>query len=182
MHPYILFTTSRRCDSANDIRIAYVPRRATSGGSLFPVPRLIPVPRADFYLIDKPRFREEPLLLVCELTKKAFAAQQPTLILCRDFEQAEAIDELLWAFDEDVWIPHQLAGDDDDADTAVLIVPPGIQTADRALLINLRDSCATGQYKRVLEVVAADPAERDGSRVRWREYLQLGFELKKFDM
>jgi DNA polymerase-3 subunit chi len=140
------------------------------------------MPRADFYLIDKPRFREEPLLLVCELTKKAFAAQQPTMILTRDHEQANAVDELLWAFDDDAMIPHQLAGDDDDADTAVLIVPPGIETADRPLLINLRDSCAGGRYQRVLEVVAADPAEREGSRIRWREYQRLGFELHKFDM
>ena len=116
------------------------------------------MPRADFYLIDKPRFREQPLLLVCELTKKAFAAQQPTLILTRDYAQAEAIDELLWAFDEDVMIPHQLAGDDDDEATAVLIVPPGIDTADRPLLINLRETCPGGRYQRVLEVVAADPA------------------------
>ena len=65
------------------------------------------MPRADFYLIDKPRFREQPLLLVCELAKRAFAAQQPTLILTRDHAQAEAIDELLWAFDEDAFIPHQ---------------------------------------------------------------------------
>jgi DNA polymerase III subunit chi len=140
------------------------------------------MPRADFYLIDKPRFREQPLLLVCELTKKAFAAQQPTLILTRDYAQAEAIDELLWAFDEDVMIPHQLAGDDDDAATAVLIVPPGIDTTDRPLLINLRETCPAGRYQRVLEVVAADPAERDGSRLRWREYQRLGFELHKNDM
>lgn len=140
------------------------------------------MPRADFYLIDKPRFREQPLLLVCELAKKAFAAQQPTLILCRDFEQAEAVDELLWAFDEDAFIPHQLAGDDDDADTAVLIVPPGIDTAERPLLINLRETCPEQHFERVLEVVAADPAERDGSRTRWREYARLGFEVKKFDM
>ncbi|TAM58435.1 MAG: DNA polymerase III subunit chi [Rhodanobacter sp.] len=140
------------------------------------------MPRADFYLIDKPRFREQPLLLVCELAKKAFAARQPTLILTRDYAQAEALDELLWAFDEDVLIPHQLAGDDDDADTAVLIVPPGIETADRPLLINLRESCPAGRFQRVLEVVAADPAERDGSRTRWREYQRLGFELHKNDM
>ena len=140
------------------------------------------MPRADFYLIDKPRFREQPLLLVCELTKKAFAAQQPTLILTRDYAQAEALDELLWAFDEDVMIPHQLAGDDDDAATAVLIVPPGIDTAERPLLINLRETCPGGRYQRVLEVVAADPAERDGSRMRWREYQQRGFELHKNDM
>jgi DNA polymerase-3 subunit chi len=140
------------------------------------------MPRADFYLIDKPRFREQPLLLVCELARRAFAAQQPTLILVRDFEQAEAVDELLWAFDEDAFIPHQLAGDDDDADTAVLIVPPGIDTADRPLVINLREGCAPGRFDRVLEVVAADPAERDGSRTRWREYARLGFEVNKFDM
>ncbi len=140
------------------------------------------MPRADFYLIDKPRFREEPLLLVCELTKKAFAAQQPTLILTRDHEQAHAVDELLWAFDDDAMIPHQLAGDDDDAETAVLIAPPGVDSADRPLVINLRNSCAGGQYQRVLEVVAADPAEREGSRIRWREYQRLGFELHKFDM
>ncbi|MGN6235992.1 DNA polymerase III subunit chi [Dyella sp.] len=140
------------------------------------------MPRADFYLIDKPRFREQPLLLVCELARRAFAAQQPTLILVRDFEQAEAVDELLWAFDEDAFIPHQLAGDDDDADTAVLIVPPGIDTADRPLVINLREGCAPGHFERVLEVVAADPAERDGSRTRWREYARLGFEVNKFDM
>jgi DNA polymerase-3 subunit chi len=140
------------------------------------------MPRADFYLIDKPRFREQPLLLVCELAKRAFSAQQPLLILVRDFEQAEAVDELLWAFDEDAFIPHQLAGDDDDADTAVLIVPPGIDTADRPLVINLREGCAPGRFDRVLEVVAADPAERDGSRTRWREYQQRGFELLKNDM
>lgn len=140
------------------------------------------MPRADFYLIDKPRFREQPLLLVCELVRRAFAAQQPTLILVRDFEQAEAVDELLWAFDEDAFIPHQLAGDDDDADTAVLIVPPGIDTADRPLVINLREGCAPGRFDRVLEVVAADPAEREGSRARWREYARLGFEVNKFDM
>jgi DNA polymerase III subunit chi len=140
------------------------------------------MPRADFYLIDKPRFREQPLLLVCELAKRAFATQQPTLILTRDHAQAEALDELLWAFDEDAFIPHQLAGDDDDADTAVLIVPPGVDTPDRPLLINLRESCPDGRCERVLEVVAADPAERDGSRLRWREYQRRGFELHKNDM
>ncbi len=140
------------------------------------------MPRADFYLIDKPRFREQPLLLVCELAKKAFAAQQPTLILARDHEQAHAIDELLWEFDDDAMIPHQLAGDDDDDEAAVLIVPPDIDAVDRPLVINLRETCASGNYQRVLEVVAADPAEREGSRLRWRTYQQQGLELHKNDM
>jgi len=64
----------------------------------------------------------------------------------------------------------------------VLIVPPGIDTEDRPLVINLRETCPAGSYQRVLEVVAAEPAERDGSRIRWREYQRLGFELHKNDM
>jgi DNA polymerase-3 subunit chi len=140
------------------------------------------MPRADFYLIAKPRFSERPLLLVCELVRKAFAAQQPTLILTRDFPQAEELDELLWSFDEDTYIPHQLAGDDDDANTAVLIVPPGLDTPARPLTINLREQCPQSHGERVLEVVAADAAEREGSRLRWREYQRLGFEVNKFDM
>ena len=138
--------------------------------------------RADFYLIDKPRFRDDPLLLVCELVKKAYASEQPTLILARSPEQAEALDEKLWEFDDDAFIPHQLAGDDDDSITAVVIAPPGVATADRPLVVNLRDECAEGAYERVLEVVAADPAEREGSRVRWAEYKRRGFEVNKHDM
>ena len=140
------------------------------------------MPRADFYLIDKPRFREQPLLLVCELARRAFAAQQPTLILARDHGQAEAIDEWLWAFDEDAFIPHQLAGDDDDAGSAVLIVPPGVDTPSRPLAINLREACVSGDFQRVLEVVPADEAERSGSRERWSEYKRRGFALSKHDM
>ncbi|RDS82977.1 DNA polymerase III subunit chi [Dyella monticola] len=140
------------------------------------------MPRADFYLIAKPRFSEQPLLLVCELARKAFAAQQPVLVLTRDFAQAEALDELLWSFDEDAYIPHQLAGDDDDAGTAVLIAPPGVDAPARPLIINLREQCPQQYGERVLEVVAADPTEREGSRVRWREYQRLGFDVSKFDM
>jgi DNA polymerase-3 subunit chi len=141
------------------------------------------MPRADFYLIDKPRFRADPLLLVCELAKKAFAGEQPTLILVRSRDQAEALDEKLWEFDDNAFIPHQIVGDgEDDAVTAVLIVPPDATTPDRALVINLRDECAPGLFERVLEVVPADETERLGSRERWKTYKAAGFEVAKHDM
>ena len=142
----------------------------------------IPMSRADFYLIAKPRFRDDPLLLVCELAKKAFEAGKPTLILARNAEQAEQLDEKLWEFDEMVFLPHQIAGDDDDAITPVLIAPPEVEAEDRPFVINLRDQCAPGNFERVLEVVPADEAQRTGSRQRWKTYQQAGFELKKYDM
>ncbi|RBF04701.1 DNA polymerase III subunit chi, partial [Xanthomonas oryzae pv. oryzae] len=72
------------------------------------------MPRADFYLIAKPRFLNEPLRLVCELARKANNANLSTLILARDAEQAEALDDLLWAFDDEAYVPHQIAGTDEE--------------------------------------------------------------------
>lgn len=140
------------------------------------------MPKADFYLIEKERFRAEPLLLVCELAKRAFEADLPTLVLVRSRAEAEALDDAMWAFDEDAFVPHQIAGEDDDDATPVLIVPPEAAAGHRPLVINLRDSCPTGTHEMVKEVVAANPAERDDSRRRWREYQALGYELRKFDM
>ncbi len=141
------------------------------------------MPRADFYLIDKPRFRQQPLLLVCELVKRAYAAHLPTLILARDQTQAEALDDLLWAFDPDEYLPHQIAGVDEDEDEApILIAAPAADAALRPLLINLRDAAPTGSFDRVLEVVPADPNARGPLRARWKHYQSLGFTLQKFDM
>lgn len=150
--------------------------------SRFPIPGF-QVPRADFYLIQKPRFREQPLLLVCELARKAYEANLWALVLARDAAQAEEIDELLWAFDEDAYIPHQIAGtDDEDALTPVLIAAPETDIALRPLVINLRDAPVTGSFERVLEVVPADDSARGPLRERWKQYQARGLQLSKHDM
>ena len=141
------------------------------------------MPRADFYLIDKPRFREQPLLLVCELAKRGYAANLSILVLARDAAQAEAIDDLMWSFDPDEYLPHQIAGmDEGDDDTPILIATPEMDLPARALLINLRDAAPTGSFDRVLEVVPADPSARGPLRERWKHYQALGFDVNKHDM
>lgn len=146
--------------------------------------------RADFYLIAKPRFRDEPLLLVCELAKKALAAGQPMLVLARDMAQAEQLDDLMWSFDPDAYVPHQIAGagfddegDDGGEDEAdVLIAPPEAEVPLRPLVLNLRDAAVEGAFQRVLEVVPADESARGPLRERWTQYKARGLDLKKYDM
>jgi DNA polymerase-3 subunit chi len=140
------------------------------------------MPRADFYLIAKPRFREEPLRLVCELARKAYEANLWTLVLARDAAQAEALDELLWDMGDDAYIPHQIGGDDEDDATPVLIVPPEIDAPLRPLVINLRDAVVEGPFERVLEVVPADDSAREPLRERWKQYKARGLALNKYDM
>jgi len=139
--------------------------------------------RADFYLIAKPRFLEEPLRLVCELARKSYDANLWTLILARDIEQAEQIDALLWELDDDAYIPHQIAGtDEEDELTPVLIATPDVDVPARALVINLRDAAFEGACERILEVVPADPAAREPLRERWKQYKARGFDVTKHDM
>jgi len=141
------------------------------------------MPRADFYLIAKPRFRDQPLRLVCELVRKAYAAQLWCLILARDSAQAEDLDDLLWDMGEDTYLPHQIAGrDEEDELTPTLIAEPAFDAPLRPLVINLRDTPVTGNVERVLEVVPADPAARGPLRQRWKHYQSAGFTLNKYDM
>lgn len=141
------------------------------------------MPRADFYLIAKDRFKAEPLRLVCELARKAYDANLWTLVLARDAAQAEALDELLWAFDDDAYIPHQIAGtDDEDELTPVLIASPETDAPLRPLVINLRDGAVEGGFERVLEVVPADESARGPLRERWTQYKARGLEVNKHDM
>jgi DNA polymerase III subunit chi len=141
------------------------------------------MPRADFYLIAKPRFREQPLRLVCELARKAYEAEQWTLVLARDRAQAEELDDLLWDMGDDAYIPHQIAGiDDEDALTPVLIAAPDTDASLRPLVINLRDAAVEGAFERVLEVVPADESARDPLRARWTQYKARGLEVNKHDM
>ncbi|MBB1087992.1 DNA polymerase III subunit chi [Lysobacter sp. SG-8] len=139
--------------------------------------------RADFYLIAKPRFREEPLRLVCELVKRAYEKGLPTLVLARDAAQAEQLDDLLWSFEPDAFIPHQIAGLDMDEDEAdVLIAAPDADVPLRPIVVNLRDGAVEGTFERVLEVVPADESARGPLRERWKQYQARGIDLNKHDM
>lgn len=140
--------------------------------------------QADFYLIgNRKRFVEQPLLVVCKLAQKVLASGQTAVILVRSREQAEELDDLLWSFEPEAYLPHQIAGDDDDHEVAALIVPPDRDDVPmRPVVINLRDEAVEGDFQRVLEVVPAAEDARSGSRARWRAYQQRGVTLASHDL
>src|SRR5690606_11928915 len=166
-------------------RTGFRTRKAGPGPAFDPGPSM----RADFHLVAKPPFRDQPPLLVCELAKKALAAGQPMPVLAGDRAQAEQLDDLLWSFDPDAYVPHQIAGagfeDEEEGaeeEADVLIAPPEADVQLRPLVLNLRDAPVEGAFERVLEVVPADESARGPLRARWTQYKARGFDLKKFDM
>lgn len=137
--------------------------------------------RADFYLLQG-RFRDAPLDCICALATRAYRRKLPTLVLCNDLAQAEALDQRLWEFDPDLYLPHQIAGDEDDAWVPLLLVPPGTETPLRDYIINLRPTVVASAPARVAELIIDDAAGRSAARERWRQYQALDFELHKHDL
>ncbi len=136
------------------------------------------MPRADFYIIESPRFAADPLRVICVLAKRLFESDAPALILAADLRQAEAIDQRLWDFQPDAFVPHQIAGREEfDARCPILIVPPDAKTAGRSHVINLRTAAVEEPFDRVLEVVPPEEDAKLPLRARWKVYKARGLEL-----
>lgn len=70
----------------------------------------MPVPRVDFYLVTETG-AQAPLLLCCRLLEKAYQQQHKVYVQTPSQQEAEALDELLWTFKDECFIPHNLQGE-----------------------------------------------------------------------
>ena len=134
--------------------------------------------RIDFYVLEQ----AEPaarLRLACRLMEKALQHRHRVHALTTDERDAHDLDELLWTFRAESFVPHAL-----DTNSAARDVPVTIGWNEQAaghdadLLINLTPTVPPcfDTYQRVIEIVdASDDGRRDG-RERFRFYRENGLE------
>jgi DNA polymerase-3 subunit chi len=133
--------------------------------------------RVDLYVLASapPLGRER---VACRLADKAFQHGQKLYIHAESDAQARALDELLWTFRQQSFIPHGRAGGDD---APVLIgcgddQPP----SDWPLLINLNAEAPAffSRFERLMEIVDGDEERRVQGRTRFRFYQDRGYPLQ----
>jgi DNA polymerase-3 subunit chi len=100
---------------------------------------------------------------------------------------AAALDQLLWTMAAVEFIPHCLDSDTPLVKGAspILINPGAVDTGFAAdVLLNLKDQLPAGfeRFARVIEVVTADEADREGARERWRGYKVAGLAPLRHDL
>lgn len=147
--------------------------------------------QVDFYILpdssDHARF-----LLACRLADKAVQRRLGVFVLTDTESEARKLDELLWTFAQNSFLPHRLAWEADAASEEPVLIgcrershadaqqtePDESQHWD--LIVNLTAEIPEtfGRYERLAEVVDADPARREDGRVRYRYYRDRGYELK----
>ena len=132
--------------------------------------------RIDFYLLTS----EQPakrLDYACRLAHKAWQKGHHVYLHCQNEPAAEQLDQLLWSFREEAFLPHALNGDE--AGEPVVCgygEDPGEHTD---LLINLSDSTPGffSRFARLAEIVVEHDAVRVPARARFRFYRERGYPL-----
>ncbi len=135
------------------------------------------VTRVDFYVIPSadPSAR---LQVACRLAEKAWRQGMQVYLHCADEAQRSELDDRLWSFRGEAFIPHSLAEEDAEAPVALgLGEPPGNH---RDLLINLTLEAPgfVANFSRVAELVVEEPAIRQAARDKFRFYREQGYPLQ----
>jgi DNA polymerase-3 subunit chi len=135
-------------------------------------------PRIDFYLL-KDETLQATWSTACRLLEKAYHFKHSVFVLCSSKEDAEFLDELLWTFKDDSFIPHHLQGEGPEP-------PPPIQiglnepSGFNDILLNLSPLIPSffQRFRRIIEIVPNQESAKEISRQHYRDYKTKGCILQ----
>ena len=139
--------------------------------------------QATFYLLhcDATKTAENQIIdAACQLTYDYYKNNQLIYIHCQNKQQAFAVDEMLWQFEPDSFVPHNLKGEGPAFGAPVEIgFDQSGPNKNRQVLINLADQCPSFavNFGHIIDFVASDDAMKAIARERYKQYRTMGIKL-----
>ena len=130
--------------------------------------------KIDFYILPSPS-TDARVDFACKLTEKAWRLGHRVYVHCADSEQRDAVDNRLWSFKGEAFVPHSLAEDDDLAPVALGLGEPQGEHCDLLVNLCLTVPAAFERFARVAEIVIEEPAIRQAARESFRFYREKGY-------
>ena len=137
-------------------------------------------PRIDFYLLEEPGAAACEAI-ACRIAEKAWHHGHRVHLHVDSPESARRLDELLWTWRDESFVPHSVCGADEaSADAPVTIGSGSLPLFDSDVLLNLDSYVPDGfdRFARVAEVVGGGEPARSAGRERFRRYRAHGCELR----
>lgn len=137
------------------------------------------MPKVNFYLLRQTS-EQARNLLACKLAEQQSRQGQRVYIRLDSTTEASEMDQLLWRFTPESFMPHALCTDNVAADTAVLLGHEALPPSSTSCLLNLSSEPAQihAGITAIAEFVLNDEEAKARSRTRWNSYKQLGYELQ----
>lgn len=135
--------------------------------------------RVDFYLLSDTQ-PDALWRVACRLLEKAYLKGHRVFVACASKEDAEHLDELLWTFKDDSFIPHNLEGEGPEPPPPVHIGYQQEPARFNDILLNLTAEVPAfySQFKRVIELVPAEEEQKVLSRLRYKTYKAKGCPIQ----
>lgn len=136
---------------------------------------------------DEPQVLEadSELVLAAELSVEKVNMRQKTTILCATQSQAEALDEFIWQYPADQFVPHNLHGEGPDLGTPLEIIwldayNKVSSLKNRTVLICLAQTFIDGfnQFAQIVDFVSVDESAKALARQRYKQYKAAGCQLE----
>ncbi|NMP30256.1 DNA polymerase III subunit chi [Thalassotalea sp. M1531] len=134
--------------------------------------------QATFHLMPDNAHDNALVQYACVLAAQHFRQQQKVFIFAENEQQAHAVDELLWSFEPDSFVPHNLVGEGPRQGSPVEIgwqAPRG----RRPVLINLTQTMPAfaGQFSQIMDFVPVAENDKQLARERFKACRQMGFNV-----
>ena len=132
----------------------------------------------DFYLVPGESV-ENRLRFACRLTDKAYRLGNRVFIHTESAQQTRLLDDLLWTFQQNSFVPHSLYQDTGETPAPVLLAHDAEPDAGSQVLINLAAEVPLffSRFERVVEIVDQDENQRQQARERFKFYRDRGYDL-----
>jgi len=135
--------------------------------------------RVDFYILpDDDEARRQAYL--CRLVDKAYRLGHRVWVHVPDAGRAAALDDRMWTFRQDSFLPHERVADGN-ADPACPVIVAGDGEPDdgREMLVNEHAEVPAffSRFERVAEIINHDAESRRLGRERYAFYRDRGYEL-----
>jgi DNA polymerase-3 subunit chi len=135
--------------------------------------------KIDFYVMnDDPGTSR--LQVACKLIEKAYAQKHQIYIHTDNELGANEMDELLWTYRDDSFLPHHITGDGPEPAPPIQIGFSEPAAKHRDIMLNLSAGVPVfhTQFQRILEIVPADSLLQEQARERYRFYRQLNLPIQ----
>lgn len=134
--------------------------------------------RIDFYILNNhdALAREQ---FACRLVEKALQQDNQIYLHVQDEQHSQHLDQLLWSWRQNSFLPHQQQGQADDTDCPVLIGHDHEPEGTSQVLINL-DLEIPGffsRFDRVIEIVDQNTNTKEKAREHFTYYRDRGYDL-----
>ena len=137
--------------------------------------------RVEFYVLPT-QDNADRLRAACRLALKAWRAQMPIAIRCATSAEAQQLDQLLWEFRGDCFLPHNLITDNPNA--PILISSEEPLPDQQGLLINLHPQPYPQHqhFVRIIEIVNQAPQVLQQCRDNFIYYRQLQLNPQRVEL